>query len=164
MFDYWFFWAVAGVACIGLEMLIPGFVIFFFGVGALVTALCSLIPFVHDTVWLQMLLFVLFSSLSIVFLRKKFKETFYGSVFEKKDTATDEYGVGETCEVVEPVSQVVSGRIRFRGTTWTAVLAKSVPDSGEIKAGESALVCGRDGLTYIISPLDSKKLAGKTEI
>ena len=46
MIGSWFIWALIGVGCIGLEMLIPGFVIFFFGLGALATALCTLIPFV----------------------------------------------------------------------------------------------------------------------
>lgn len=168
MFEAWFFWAVAGVLCIGLEMLIPGFVVFFFGVGALLVALCSLLPFIKETVWLQLLLFIVFSGLSIVFLRKKFKDTFYGSVLEKTEGASDEDGVGETCEVVETASCVVPGRIRFKGTTWTALVSKTASrrDDGssgavaDIQAGSPARICGRDGLTYIIAPIDLEEDAG----
>ena len=78
MYQPWLIWAIVGVVCIGLEMLLPGFVIFFFGLGALATALFSLIPLVTALVWLQILLFVIFSVVSLIVLRRRFAKIFAG--------------------------------------------------------------------------------------
>ncbi len=150
MYQPWLVWAIVGVVCIGLEMLLPGFVIFFFGLGALATALCSLIPLVTDLVWLQVLLFVIFSVVSLIVLRRRFAKIFAGTVFDSRHPDPEETGAGETAEVIESASSHTDGRIRFRGTTWPARTR-----SGTIPAGSRALVIERDGMTYVIAPLGS---------
>lgn len=148
MYQPWLVWAIVGVVCIGLEMLMPGFVIFFFGLGALVTALLSLVPFVNDLVWLQVLLFVIFSVVSLVVLRKRFARIFAGTVFDSHHPDPEETGAGETAEVIEAVTTHADGRIRFRGTTWPARTR-----SGTLAAGTRAIIIERDGMTYVIAPL-----------
>ncbi len=148
MYQPWFVWAIVGVVCIGLEMLLPGFVIFFFGVGALATALLSLLPFVSGMIWLQVLLFIVLSVLSLVFLRRRFTQIFAGTVFDSRHADPEETGAGETAEVIETVTAHADGRIRFKGTTWPARTK-----SGSIPVGARALVIERDGMTYIIAPL-----------
>lgn len=150
MYDPWFYWALAGIACIGMEMLMPGFVIFFFGMGALATALCTLIPFVGGALWFQIVLFVAFSIVSLVFLRKKFAKVFAGTVFDsRKGSATQEDGVGEIVDMTESIEPPADGRIRFRGTTWKA---RSV--SGAISAGEHVRIVSRENVTYIVEKAD----------
>lgn len=153
MYEPWFVWAVIGIACIGLEMIMPGFVIFFFGMGALATALCTLVPFVADIVWLQVIVFVAFSTLSLVFLRRRFTRIFAGSVFDSGKGNPEEEGIGGIAEVTETVGSVKDGRIRFMGTTWKARCRE-----GEIPSGANARILGRDGMTYIVEPADA---AGK---
>jgi membrane protein implicated in regulation of membrane protease activity len=153
MYEPWFVWAVIGIACIGLEMIMPGFVIFFFGLGALATALCTLVPFLAGIVWLQVFVFVAFSTLSLVFLRRRFTRIFAGSVFDSKKGNPEEEGIGGIAEVTETAGSVKEGRIRFMGTTW-----KARTRAGEIPAGANARILERDGMTYIIEPADG---AGK---
>lgn len=148
MYQPWFVWALVGIALIGLEMLMPGFVIFFFGIGALATALFSLIPLVGGLLWLQILLFVVFSILSLLFLRRRFTKIFAGTVFDSHHADPEETGVGETAEVIETVSPHTDGRIRFQGTTWPARTR-----SATILPGSRAIVIERTGMTYIIAPL-----------
>lgn len=146
MYDPWFVWAVVGVSCIGLEMLLPGFVIFFFGMGAIVTALCSLLDPVANALWLQIVLFVVFSIMSLVFLRKRFTRIFEGTVFNPSKASGEEEGTGESAEVVEEIKAGRDGRIRFRGTTW-----KARSDGGDFPAGSMVRIVSRDGMTYIIT-------------
>ncbi|ULQ58461.1 NfeD family protein [Brucepastera parasyntrophica] len=151
MLDPWVYWAIIGVVCIGLEMLLPGFVIFFFGMGGIATALLSLIPFVSQWLWLQVLIFIVTSLLSLIFFRRHFKRIFSGTVFNPSKKNPEEVGAGETAEVLETVGPVQEGRIRFQGTTWSAQSS-----SGTIPAGSSARIVDRKGLVYIVEPINSE--------
>lgn len=147
MNEPWFVWAVIGIACIGMEMLTPGFVMFFFGMGALATALVSLIPGVNSVLWLQILFFVGFSLIALIFLRKHFARIFAGSVFDSSKVASEEAGAGEIVEVTEIVGPQREGRIRFRGTTWRAKTT-----GVDIAAGSHARIVSLQGMVYKIEP------------
>ncbi len=142
-FDPWLLWLLIGVVCIGAELLIPGLVIIFFGFGAILTALISLVPFVATTLWLQLIIFVVCSVLSLIILRRKFTPIFKGSVFmpEKGDAVP----ASSYAEVVEAMSEKKEGRIKYNGTTWNAAST-----SGEIEVGERVKVLKKEGLTYIV--------------
>ncbi len=141
--DPWSLWLLVGVLCIGAELIIPGLVIIFFGFGAILTALISLIPFVATTLWLQILIFVICSVLSLIILRRKFKPIFKGSVFmpEKSDAVP----ASAYAEVIEALSDKKEGRIKYNGTTWNAAST-----SGDIEVGERVKVLKKEGLTYIV--------------
>ncbi len=147
MYEPWFVWAVIGIACIGMEMVMPGFVIFFFGLGALVTALFSLIPGIDSMIWLQILIFVTFSIVSIVFLRRHFARIFAGSVFNSSRESVDASDTGEIAEVTDAIGFSGSGRIRFRGTTWSATSS-----GNEIPVGKRVRIVSRKGMVYIVEP------------
>lgn len=146
MNEPWFFWALTGVICIGLEMFLPGFVIFFFGVGGLLTSLLSLMPIIRQAFWFQILIFLVFSTASLVFFRKRFAQVFKGSFFDpnkSSDVAFD--GIGEIVEVIETISPPSEGRIRFRGSTW-----KAKSSSGILSQGEKVKILGRENVTYLV--------------
>lgn len=156
MYEPWFVWALIGISCIGFEMLLPGFVIFFFGMGGLATALCCLIPFVSDMLWLQVLIFISFSILSLVFLRRRFARIFGGTIFDSRKGNPEEVGIGKIAEVIETAGVVTEGRIRFQGTSWKANTLE-----GEIQKGALARIVSRDSMTYIIEPVaDSVEQTG----
>lgn len=149
MLEPWFVWALVGIGCIGMEMLMPGFVIFFFGLGGLATALCSLVPAVAGVLWLQILIFLIFSTLSLIFLRKRFSLIFEGTVFDSRKSNKEEAGIGKIAEVIETAGPVTEGRIRFQGTSW-----KAHTREGEISAGNRARITAREGMTYVIEPVE----------
>ncbi len=149
--ESWFVWALIGVACIGLEMMMPGFVIFFFGMGALFTALTCLIPEVSAQLWLQVLIFIVTSIFSLVILRRRFSKIFEGTVFNPGKSTAEEDGAGQTAEVLEIVSPTRDGRIRFRGTSW-----KARTREGEVAPGVTVRIVARDGLTYIVESTGGK--------
>lgn len=140
----WSMWLLIGILCIGAELLIPGLVVIFFGFGAILTALFSLLPLIQDRLWIQILIFLVFSILSIVFLRKKFTPIFKGSVFlpnKQADSEVDAYAL-----VLESLSEKKEGRIKYKGTTWNAISV-----SGEIPEGARVKVVRQEGLTYIVA-------------
>ncbi|UTC68116.1 MULTISPECIES: NfeD family protein [unclassified Treponema] len=144
---WWSIWLLAGVLCIGLELIIPGLVIIFFGFGAVFTSALTLIPFINEALWLQIIIFIICSVLSLVFLRKKFTPIFKGTVFYP-DKKSDKY-IEELADVVETVFHNKEGRIKYKGTTWSA---RSL--SGEIPQGEVVRVLRREGLTYIVEKVE----------
>jgi len=109
-------WFIIGIILTLSEFLIPGFTIFFFGLGALVTSLIILlIKPIDNYIWLQVLLFLTISIVSFITLRKKFKKTLKGELFqEKKDY------INKKCQVIETVTEKKPGRILYQGTSWTA--------------------------------------------
>ena len=74
------YWAIAGVILIISEFFIPGFVIFFFGAGALLNALLTVvIQALRSNIPVQVLIWLGFSGLSLFTLRKYFSKIFTAS-------------------------------------------------------------------------------------
>jgi inner membrane protein len=71
------FWFLIGLVMFLLELVIPGFFIFFFGLGAWVTALVCLIG--EPGTNLQIIIFALTSVLSLVALRRIIQKKFFYS-------------------------------------------------------------------------------------
>ncbi len=134
MFNSINFWFVLGILLLLSEFLIPGFTIFFFGIGALVTSLLLIIiPPLNDIMWLQVLIFLVISITSFITLRRKFKKTLKGEMFHEKDDYS-----GHECKVVESITKDKPGRILYQGTTWTAYC-----NEGKIKKNQKATILGK---------------------
>jgi membrane protein implicated in regulation of membrane protease activity len=139
-----YLWLLAGVLLIGLELLTPGFVVVFFGIGALITGILSLlIPGMPGAFLAQFLTWGATSLLSLIALRRFFTRTFRGK--EIADDGHDEF-VGQTVEVIEAITHNKAGRVRFQGTTWKAVTYDS-----DLAAGDSAEIMKKDNITLIVS-------------
>jgi membrane protein implicated in regulation of membrane protease activity len=139
-----YIWLLVGVLLIGLELLTPGFVVVFFGIGALINGLLSLlIPGLSLNFLIQFLLWGGTSLLSLLALRRFFKRTFRGK--EIADDGHDEF-VGQTAEVIEAVTQKKPGRVSFQGTTWKAVTYDS-----DLAAGDSVEIMKKENLTLVVS-------------
>ena len=82
-------WFIIGLALFLLELVLPGFVIFFFGVGAWVTALLCLIA--DPGINLQAIVFAVTSVLSLVLLRKMIQKRFFYSKDELSKQVEDEF-------------------------------------------------------------------------
>jgi len=136
-------WFIAGLLMIGAEFLIPGFVIFFFGIGAIILAgLTWLIPGLRNNYILQLIIWLASSGFSLAFLRKYFGKIFRGK--EQKDSGEDEF-VFKTAEVIEPIRKNKPGRVNFEGTTW-----KAISFDENIKAGDIVQILKKENLTLIV--------------
>lgn len=123
-----FLWALFGLVLIGSEVFIPGFVIFFFGFGALLTSLLTaLLPGLKTEYALQAVIWALSSGLTLGIFRKFFAKIFKGKVL-KGGTDSE---IGKRAVVVEKITPDSPGRIRYKGTTWKALSYTETFGEGE---------------------------------
>jgi len=141
-----FVWLVVGFLLIISEFAIPGLVIGFFGVGALIVGvLCS---FLTLSVNLQLLIFLSASVLLLLFLRKKFKKVFIGV---SRPNMEDEGGldefVGEKAVVKQDIKPNLAGKVEFHGTDWEAEA------DAPIAAGTPVEIIGKKNITLIVKQI-----------
>ncbi len=139
-------WAVLGLLLIGSEFIIPEFVVFFFGLGALLNSLLVIVvPGLADRLPLQLVIWAATSGLSLGVLRKYAARWFKGDVAIGNEDAD----VGKTAEVIEEISPEKSGRIRIHGTSWNAVsYGESIPP------GATVTILKKENLNYIVTAGD----------
>ena len=144
-------WLVCGIVLIILEVAAPGFVICFFGLGAILTAFLLWLSGVLGLtmgIGLQAVVFALSSVLFILLLRKFMKRTFVGDSKAAKSNPDDDC-LGEIVIAVRDVSNVPGGRVTLYGTEWSAVSAVPVPKGGRAKVVE------QNNLTLTVEPIDA---------
>ncbi|KGE71905.1 NfeD family protein [Spirochaeta lutea] len=142
-------WLVLGLGLILSEFALPGFVIFFFGTGALLTGLLTwLIPGLGSNLLLQIILWLGTSALSLGFLRKKLSSVFKGTLLgdSKAPQLESDADSGQTATVVQDISPEKAGRISLHGTTWTA---KSFDE--HFQKGETVEILKKEGMTYWVT-------------
>ncbi len=137
-------WAVAGLVFVVSEFIVPEFVIFFFGLGALLnSALVALFPGLQASVPLQILTWLGFSTVSLFSLRRYFARWFKGRKFEDDD---QEEWIGRSAKVTEAIAEDSPGRISLNGTTWVAESYNEV-----FKPGDRVEVVRREGTRFLVT-------------
>jgi len=132
-------WFVIGFIFLMLEFAAPGLIIVFFGVGAWVVAAVCMVgdPSLNS----QLIIFIVTSLISIGLFRKWLKTKFFDHSSGESDSDTIDDFNGHTVKVLSEITPENNGKVEFRGTSWTAVAER------EIKAGESAVIIGKENLT-----------------
>lgn len=138
-----FIWGLAGFILLASEMFVPGFVIFFFGSGALLTAIAAaILPPVGASFGLQGLIWGASTVFSLVFLRRRFSRIFHGTVLNPSRIED----LGKSAVVSERISPEKPGRVRYQGTTW-----KAVSYTETFEEGEKVSIIQEEGLTLVVS-------------
>lgn len=138
------FWLSLGLILAVSEFVVPGFVIIFFGAGAIVTGVLKLLwSGLPDS--LALLVFTL-SSLGALLL---FRKTWVGGKVIRDGNTKDEGDVDESCvgrkvSVVEAIAPGRAGKVELNGANWTAESDES------LETGAAAVVTERHGLTLIV--------------
>ena len=133
MIDPALYWLIIGVMLFFLEMAVPGFVLFFFALGALVTALVAWLTPV-SVAW-QLALFISASLISLFSLRGVIQKKFLSPTSEADDEEIDEdvflAVAGERGVVSMTISPPAEGQIKYSGTFWKATADEKIGE-GEI--------------------------------
>lgn len=146
-----FLWAIAGLILIFLEFMMPGLVIAFFGIGALVTALFTLLG-ITNSLALQFVVFIVSSLLSLILLRRYFTRIFRGQLAGDNDALEFNLDVGKIVPVIEPIVPGKSGgKVKYQGSLWPASADEP------IEAGEDVKIKSRDNLTIIVEKMTEKE-------
>lgn len=139
-------WLYAGAFLMLMELMAPGFVIFFFGLSAATVGLCRAGIGEAFTLTWQLAAFSAFAILYLVVLRRWMKKLFLGG---KVETATDfdnEY-VGRVGRVTTEIVPPQQGRVMIGDAEWTATADVAIPAGTEVK------VIARRNLTMTVSAL-----------
>jgi len=136
-------WIVAGLLLILSEFIVPGFLIFFFGVGAMLTG-CLMLCFNGMPVYLQLLNFAVVSVVLLFASRHFFPNIFRGKERNSALPSDDEECAGKMVEVVEPIVPEIGGKVGFQGTEWHAVSDK------RHEVGEFVRIVKRENITLIV--------------
>ena len=137
-------WMYFGAFLMLSELASPGFVVFFFGLGAATVAVFKGL-FPTMPLWLQLAAFSFFSIFYLLVLRRYLKRVFVG---EKEESASigKEY-IGRVGRVVEVVRPDVPGRIILGDAEWAATSGKRLEPGTEVR------VVAQDNLTFTVEPL-----------
>ncbi len=136
-------WFIIGLLLFLLELVLPGFVIFFFGVGAWITALLCLIA--DPGINLQVVVFAVTSVLALIALRKVLQKKLFFARDGQSEVIEDEFTNKEATALAsfKPGEQ---GKVEFKGTTWKA------ESESPVKEGEKVIIRSKDNFKLIVEP------------
>ena len=137
------FWFIIGLVLFLLELVIPGFFIFFFGLGAWVAALVCLIW--EPGINLQIVIFAVTSVLSLITLRRIIQKKFFYSKGNLSEEVEDEFTGKEALATTE-IGPDKKGKVEFKGTTWKG------ESKSEIKEGQTVIIIEKENFTLIVKP------------
>ncbi len=133
-------WILVGIVLTVAEFLVPGVVIVFFGVSAIVVGLllgCGIaLP-----VSAQLILFGVLGLVLLFALRARFTALFHGASTADA-TGVEIFSPGETAEAITAFADG-RGKVLLRGAQWQAELE----DAQEAAIGQRLYVVGHRGLT-----------------
>jgi membrane protein implicated in regulation of membrane protease activity len=148
----WILWTVLGVILVIAEIFTPGFVLLWFGIGALAAAFAGLVGI--DSLTIQFLIFIVVSVALTAASR-----TIFVNYFSREKTGTDlKTGVdalpGQIGTVVSSSRGALNeGAVKVYGSTWTAY-----PAEGEepLEAGDRVAVDRVQGASIYVRRVDAR--------
>ena len=137
-----FWWTIAGIALMISEFAVPGLILFFFGLGALITALAALILPIPLSG--QLALFIIASLIALFGLRRLLKPIFTGRTTAVTPDALSEGLIDAEGTVTAAIAPGAAGKVLLNGTGWKA-------ESDELLTeGQTVVVVGQKSLTLIV--------------
>ncbi len=114
-------WLIAGAILVLSEFIVPGFIIIFFGAGALVTGGLMLMFGLHPAA--QIIIFSVTSVILLLTVRRYMPNIFGGR--EKRGELPEENKEfeGEPAKVTEDIPAGGRGKVLFHGSVWEATSA-----------------------------------------
>ena len=148
----WQFWLIAAGIFFIIEMATVGFLVFWFGVGALITMLVS---FFVPNPYIQAVVFLVTSTL-LIFLTKPFVNKF---INKDKKVATNAYSIiGRTGIVIKEINPIEGiGQIKVAGEVWSAKtnLNENIPENTKV---EVIQIDGVKAVVKISSKVSNEKV------
>lgn len=136
-------WFLLGLVLFLLELVIPGFFIFFFGLGAWLTALVCLLG--EPGTNLQIIIFAVVSILSLLVLRKMIQRKFFYHDENLSDKVEDEF-TGKEAVAKGDFGPENNGKVEFKGTMWKAESSFSIKDE------QIVIIAKKENFKLIVEP------------
>lgn len=150
----WIFWLIAAGIFFIIEMATIGFLVFWLGIGALLAMVTS---FLTDSILIQVLVFVITSTLLLIFTRPLVNKF----IKVPKEVKTNAYSIiGKKGIVISNINNIEgSGQIKIDGDVWSA---KSADDEDIAKDTEVEIV-EIDGVKAVVKKISENTTATVSE-
>lgn len=127
-------WFLVGMAFFAFELALPGFIVFFFGIGACCTALAI---FLYDSLPLtsQLIIFLVASVASLLILRSYLRGVFVGESKKEKDSVTFDPAPA-TGVVTKPINPPALGQVKYAGSFWNASAEEAIAEETVVEIVE----------------------------
>lgn len=109
-------WFVVGFAFFLLEFVLPGFILFFFGIAAWLVAVITL--FIDIDVNVQLAVFLVSAVISVLLFRKLLRDKL-GMYRASPSILEDEY-IGKIAVAETAITPSENGKVEFKGASWDA--------------------------------------------
>ena len=131
-------WLAAGLIIIALEILVPGFVIFWFGLGAVITSICVFAGVPSDGTF-PWIIFLCSSLLFLLLWHLYFKKHFGKNLTEESrdPTLLNLRGIAKTAIEPHRSGEVELYSVYHSLKVWKAESEESIPEGSEIEVIES---------------------------
>lgn len=136
----WQLYAIVGVICIILEMIVPSMFFLNLAIAGFITAIISLFINNADMLTID---FIILSLVSLFVLRPLLLRTLKSS--KDKETGISGDYIGKIVKVIEPVTKY-SGAITIYDERWDA----RIEDEGEIPAGSEVRIIRNESLVMYV--------------
>ncbi|MDR1657371.1 MAG: NfeD family protein [Deltaproteobacteria bacterium] len=150
--NYWLFWFAMGFGFLALEVLTPGIVFLFFGLGSWTVLLILLLfPLPPSVQWI---IFVVVSVVFLITLRRQFKRILSKKEIGRSDSlrepmVANSY-LGREIEVVSEITPEKPGLVELNGTNWQARSRVAIPKGAWVKVLEV------QNLSLLVEPVGEK--------
>ncbi len=144
----WVYWLVAaGLLFVG-EILTPSFILLWFAIGALAGSLAA---FLNLHLYVQIAVFIIASTLLLIFTRPILKKT-----LKANDTPSNVYALtGKRGIVIQEIKNVLGqGQVKIGGEIWMA----QSEDSRDIQVGAEVEILRVEGVRLIVNQVVKSKI------
>ena len=135
-------WFLIGLVFLLLELVTPGLIALFFGVGAWVPTISCL--FFDIGIDGQIIIFIGSSMLSLALLRNNLKKRFFKE--GKSPVSLENEFIGKIAVVEQKIKKDIPGRVSFKGTSWGA------SSDRDIAIGLPVEIIAKESITLIVKP------------
>lgn len=138
------FWLLLGLLLLASEFFVPGLIAAFFGLGALVVGVLTLLGVIEST-GAQLLCFAVVSLIALFGLRRQCQRWLRGTETDRSTQDQDDGGfIGARVQVIGDFADGV-GDVLLNGAKWDA------ESSDPLMAGEHAWVIDHNGIVLKVS-------------
>jgi membrane protein implicated in regulation of membrane protease activity len=136
-------WFLVGLVLLLLELVLPGLIIVFFGIGAWIVAIAVLI-FPGLSLTAQFWIFGIASVLGLILLRKFLKDRFFKQDDKKEGSLDDEF-IGKKATAETDLVAGKPGKVSFKGTQWSAI------SDCDVEKGQFVKIVDKESITLKVT-------------
>lgn len=143
-----YIWISVGLLLMLSEFMIPGFIIFFFGVAAIIVGILqAIIPGVPLSIWI--IATCILGTILLFVCRRFMPKSMIGTKMTGNcETDVDNDGIiGEKVQVMEKITPAQQGKVELHGSLWNASADVDIPE------GTTVVILEKKNLTLIVKPL-----------